>query len=107
MAIAKNTHLIAIAGSVLAATLALAGSGTTPQVGDTFELVMVRDSAQHGALGSSGSTHDKDIVVERVIGLRAEGLKLEHDLPSAATAQERAQDWQFPARLSLAIDTLG
>jgi hypothetical protein len=34
-----------------------------------------------------------------VIGLRADGLELEYDLPKAATADERARNWQFPARV--------
>jgi hypothetical protein len=34
-----------------------------------------------------------------VIGLRAEGLELEYDLPNAATPDDRARNWQFPARV--------
>jgi hypothetical protein len=39
------------------------------------------------------------MITERVIGVRADGLELEYDLPDAATADERARDWQFPARV--------
>ena len=48
---------------------------------------------------SSGPSHDKDTIIERVIGLRTDGLELEYDLPSAATADERVSNWQFPARV--------
>jgi hypothetical protein len=70
-----------------------------PQVGDTYEISLVRDSARQGSDGSSGSSHDKDTIIERVIGLRADGLELQYDLPDAATADERATNWQFPARV--------
>jgi hypothetical protein len=74
-------------------------SPLAPQVGDTYEINVVRDSAQQGSDGSSGSSHDKDTIIERVIGLRADGLELQYDLPDAATADERASNWQFPARV--------
>jgi hypothetical protein len=69
-----------------------------PQVGDTYEITLARDSKQ-GSNGSSGSSHDKDTIVERVISLRTDGLELQYDLPNAATADERARNWQFPARV--------
>jgi hypothetical protein len=50
-------------------------------------------------VGSTGRSHDKDTIIERVIGLRADGLELLYDLPNAATADERARVWQFPARV--------
>lgn len=72
---------------------------STPRVGDTYELTLTRESAQKGSNGSSGSSHDKDTVIEQVVGLRADGLELQYDLPNAATENERAQNWQFPARV--------
>src|SRR5258708_23862451 len=89
-----------VAAMLLPAMLARAGAlALAPQVGDTFELTLTRDSAQQGSDRSSGSSHDKDTITERVIGLRTDGLELEYDLPNAATADERASDWQFPARV--------
>jgi hypothetical protein len=75
------------------------GLPLAPQVGDTYEITLTRDSVEGGSGGSSGSSHDKDTIIERVIGRRAAGLELEYDLPSAATADERAGNWQFPARV--------
>lgn len=69
------------------------------QVGDAHEIVRVRDSVTKGDGGSSGSTHDQDLIVERVIELRVDGRVLEYDLPAAATASDRASNWQFPARV--------
>jgi len=74
-------------------------SPRAPQVGDSYEITMTRASEQQGSHGSSGSSHDKDTIIERVIGLRADGLELEYDLPKAITADERAGNWQFPARV--------
>jgi len=89
-----------IASLFLAAIVARAtASPLAPQVGDTYEINVTRESAQQGSHGSSGSSHDKDTIIERVIGLRADGLELEYDLPKAATADERASNWQFPARV--------
>jgi hypothetical protein len=89
-----------VAVLLLPAIVARAGAlPPAPQVGDTYEITMTRESAQQGSHGSSGSSHDKDAIIERVIGLRADGLELEYDLPKAATADERASNWQFPARV--------
>ncbi len=78
-----------------AAALALA-----PQVGETYEITLTRDSVQHGSIKPSGSSHDQDTIIERVIGLRAEGLELQqYDLPNSATPDDRASSWQFPARV--------
>src|ERR1700729_1559851 len=40
-------------------------SPLAPQVGDTYEITRTRESAQQGGR-SSGSSHDKDTIVERV-----------------------------------------
>ena len=80
----------------------VARAGALPpasQVGDTYEITLARDSAQQGSDRSSGSSRDKDTIIERVIGLRADGLELQYDLPDAVTADERARNWQFPARV--------
>jgi hypothetical protein len=89
-----------VAALLLPAIIARAGAlSPAPQVGDTYEITLAKDSAQQGSNGSSGSSHDKDTIIERVIGLRAEGLELQYDLPNAATPDDRARSWQFPARV--------
>jgi hypothetical protein len=89
-----------VAALLLPAIVARAGAvPLAPQLGDTYEITLTRESAQQGSAGSSGSSLDKDTIVERVVGLRADGLELQYDLPNAATADERAKNWQFPARV--------
>jgi hypothetical protein len=88
-----------VAAVLLPVVVARAGAlPLAPQVGDTYEITQTRDSARGGS-GSSGSSQDKDTIIERVTGLRADGLELLYDLPDAATADERAGNWQFPARV--------
>jgi hypothetical protein len=94
----------AVVGSFAALLIAAgaahaAATPPEPQVGDTYRITLTKDSAQRSN-GSSGSTHDKDTIIERVMGLRSGGgLELQYDLPSDATADERATDWQFPAKV--------
>ena len=87
--------------AMIAALLLPAGMAraAAPQIGDTYEITLIRESAQQGSHGSTGSSYDKDTMVERVIGLRADGLELEYDFLKAATTQERAAVWQLPVRV--------
>jgi hypothetical protein len=83
-------------------SVGVAHAGTTlqaPQVGDTYELRLVKDSAQQGSNGSKGSSHDQDALVEKVTGVRADGLELQYDLPNSTTAEDRGRNWQFPVRI--------
>jgi hypothetical protein len=88
-----------VAALYLSAGLAQAGTVEAPQVGDTYQLMLVKDSAQHGSNGSGGTSHDQDTLVELVTGVRADGLELQYDVPSTTTAEERARNWQFPVRI--------
>jgi hypothetical protein len=89
-----------VAALLLPATVVYAGgSPLAPRVGQTYEITLTRDSAQQGSNDSSGSSHDTDTIIERVIGLRADGLELQYELPDSATSDERARSWQFPARV--------
>jgi hypothetical protein len=86
---------------VLAGFVAVIGPNTahaTPQVGDVYEITMIRDSSEQSTDGSS-SSHDQDAISERVVGLRPDGVELEYDLPKNSTAQDRKNNWQFPARV--------
>jgi hypothetical protein len=85
-------------GFFLAICAAAEASPLAPKVGDTYEITLTKDSSQKGT-GSSGSSHDKDTIIERVTGLRPDGLELEYDLPKTAKAGERASNWQLPARV--------
>lgn len=71
----------------------------SPRVGDSYEITLRRQTSQQGSDGSSGSSQDTNVIVERVVGVRADGLELEYDFPKEATAADRASTWQFPVRV--------
>jgi hypothetical protein len=96
-----NTKRLA-AISILILPLALANAEPKLQPfhsGDKYEIERISDSTQSSGNGLTGSSHDKDTLSERVIGVRDTGVELEYDLPKNATAGDRSQNWQFPARV--------
>lgn len=94
-----------VAALLLLAIVDRAGAAPQlPQVGDTYELILTRESAQQSTAGSPGNSHDKDTIVERVVGAHVNGLELEYDLPDTATADERVRTWQFPVRIIKPFD---
>jgi hypothetical protein len=70
-----------------------------PAVGEQHEVIVSYETSQQGSDGSSGSSSGQDVLLERVIAVSSVGLELEFDLPSDATAEDRARDWKFPARI--------
>lgn len=70
-----------------------------PKVGEEYEISKSYESSQRTSDGSSGSSRDRDTLLERVIGVREAGLELEYDLPKGTTAEDRAGNWQLPARV--------
>lgn len=95
-------HLVAGLLTALTLPASFADAGTPPQIpriGDTHEITLTRRSVQQGSNGSSGSSTNKETIIEQVIGLREDGLEVQYDLPKAATANDRARAWQFPVRV--------
>ena len=84
---------------LLAAAVQAEPPSAKHHVGDAFEITLTRVSEENGSNGSSGSSHDEDTVIERVIGVRPDGLELEYDLPPGIPKEERSSTWQFPARV--------
>jgi hypothetical protein len=74
-----------------------------PRAGDVYEIVRVSDS-ETSSDELTGTTHDKDTIVERVIAVSANGLELEYDFPASAAPQERASHWQLPVRVFKPLD---
>jgi hypothetical protein len=70
-----------------------------PQVGETYEITRNSETSDQSSDGSTSSSTGRDTLIERVIALREDGLELEYDLSSEITAEERAGNWQFPARV--------
>jgi len=73
-------------------------SPPAPEVGDTYKITLIRETSHKSAL-SSGGSQNRTTIIERVIGLRADGLELEYDLPETTTDKERARHWQFPTQV--------
>jgi hypothetical protein len=94
-------RLMTMAAALLLPTLATGTEPmqTRPQIGDTYEITSDRESSQESNDGSSGSSTDRDGLIERVVGVREAGLELEYDLPENAAAGGRASSWQFPVRV--------
>jgi hypothetical protein len=69
------------------------------RVGDAFEIILTRESADEGSDGATGSSFDRDALVERVAGVRADGIVLDYDLPKGKPGDEGPKDWKFPVRV--------
>lgn len=70
-----------------------------PKVGDEYRITKTYETSSESSAGSSGSSRGSDAIVERIIGVREEGLEIEYDLPDAASEADRARTWQFPTRV--------
>jgi hypothetical protein len=69
------------------------------RTGEVYEIRTEREMSEEDSNGSTGSSTDRDVLIERVIAVRPTGVELEFDLPKSATAQEREPNWQFPVRI--------
>jgi len=73
---------------------------TGARVGDVYEIRIRQETAENSSDGlSSGSSHSRSTLMERVIAVRDTGVELEFDLPAEATPEDRARIWQYPARV--------
>lgn len=68
-------------------------------VGEVYQITKDVETASKGDSGSTGSSTDRDTIMERVLGVRPDGLEFEYDLPEDATEQDRESNWQFPIRV--------
>lgn len=74
------------------------------RVSDAYEIRLRTTTESAADDGSSSSSRSGGMLIERVVALRNEGVELEFDLPPDATAEERARNWQWPARVLKAPD---
>lgn len=74
------------------------------RVGDAYEIRLMNTSETSSDDGSSGSSRSGGMLIERVVAVHDEGVELEFDLPPEATPEDRARDWQWPARVLKAAD---
>lgn len=88
------------AAAALMLTLpASAQSLPAPQAGETYEIRRSYQTASETTDGSSESSSGHTAITERVLALHGDGVELEYDLPADASADDRAREWQFPARV--------
>jgi len=106
----SNEHKVHISQAMLflpmmSALLLLANTArsqvppSAPKIGEEYEISKRYETSEQTSDGSSGSSSGRDVLLERVIGVRDGGLELEYDLPNDAKAEDRARNWEFPARV--------
>lgn len=78
---------------------AWAAPAARERVGTAYEIRVERRSATRESDGSVATSTDRDMVVQRVTAIRADGVELRYERPAAIPAHERVADWQFPARV--------
>lgn len=92
--------MVTLAALLLMSTAACSESQkAAPIVGEEYEITKTYQTSEQGTDGSSGSSSGREVLLERVLGVRQGGLELEFDLPASATAEDRARIWMFPARV--------
>lgn len=67
--------------------------------GTVYEIRRIEETKSDDGHGSSGTSYDRSIVIERVLGVDADGLTLEYDLPARADQAARDRQWTFPLRV--------
>lgn len=97
------SRLLAILAALILPPLA-ARAETPPdpvRPGQLYEIRREANSSWSSSeqLGSTGSSHDADTIIERVIAVRDAGVELEYDLPDGTSAEDRARDWKLPVRV--------
>ncbi len=90
------SRLLAL-GAVLLTQTACADAGQPPDLAQTGAVYDITRTVI--SKGSTGSSIDRDTLVQRIIGVRPDGVELEYDLPANTPAQVRAAAWQFPVRI--------
>jgi hypothetical protein len=74
-------------------------SQPTSRAGEAFLVTQSYKTSDETSDGSSGSSSGSDTLLERSIARRPDGVEVEYDLPIDATREDRARNWQFPARV--------
>ncbi|MGH7948400.1 MAG: hypothetical protein ACREQF_04175 [Candidatus Binataceae bacterium] len=71
----------------------------TPTMGSTFKIVKVVETESRRGDESTGSSYDRDTIIERVVAVRDDGLELEYSSPPRTDGEQGADNWQLPARV--------
>ncbi len=70
-----------------------------PNLGDEYKITKSYETSSETSDGLSGSSSGTNTVIERVIGVRADGLEIEYDFPKDTSIEARARTWQLPVRV--------
>lgn len=89
---------------IVALALALAIEAPSPKVGERVEIIRRASTENSSTDGSIGSSSDVDTVMEQVLEVRTDGVVYLLDVPLSAEQEERASQWQLPARILRAPD---
>lgn len=68
-------------------------------VGTVYEITRSYRTEATRNDGGSSSSNGRDSFIERVIAVSSDGVEVEFDLGRTATAEDRARQWQLPARV--------
>lgn len=80
---------------LLLVALLVPGLAQAQQAGDQFQLSRISDAEWRDTRGSSGSSHDGDALIEKVIAVTPAGVELEYSAPPG----EQSNDWMLPVRV--------
>ncbi|MEE9433641.1 MAG: hypothetical protein V3V15_05335 [Sphingorhabdus sp.] len=69
------------------------------QAGDIYEISSRYKTSSESGGGSTGSSSGRTILIERVLEVREDGLKLEYDLPKPEKEKKHGAYWKFPAQI--------
>ncbi|MCA1749150.1 MAG: hypothetical protein ABR601_10415 [Parasphingopyxis sp.] len=94
-------HLSAMAAIWLVTPATMAQSiQPGEQVGDVYEITLEHEeSSQSEADMTHWSSRGRDVIYERIVAIRDDGVVLEYDMPPEIPAEDRARVWQFPVRV--------
>ena len=93
------TKLLAVTLALLVPAFAARAEPQASRAGDVYEITTDREASGETAGGGSSSSTDRDMLTERVVAVRDDGLELEYDLPKSVTPEERGPAWQYPIRV--------
>jgi hypothetical protein len=91
-------RLVAVVLALLAPAAQAQETASRDRPGDAWELRLQVESETSGD-GSSSRSSSRSGLIERVIAVSEAGVELEYDLPAGTTAEDRARQWSFPARV--------
>jgi hypothetical protein len=84
---------------LLAAPASTQSARLSSRVGETYEINQSYKMSEETSDGSSGSSSGSDTIREHILIERDGGFEIEYDLPPKSTANDRADNWQLPARV--------